>query len=92
MSDIVLRITSMAGVLLVQAWLAWNFIKYQIRLWREYTAATSPKKREQRKKTKKETPKKKIEEQIEEDSEEEVSEEKNGGMKLRNKREAKKTQ
>ncbi|KXJ16752.1 translocating chain-associated membrane protein 1 [Exaiptasia diaphana] len=87
-----IRVTAMAGVILVQAWLAWNFIKYQIRLWREYSAASSPKKREQRKKVKKETPKKKVEDQNEDESEEELSEEKNGGMKLRNKRETKKIQ
>lgn len=86
------RITSMSGVILVQAWLAWNFIKYQIKVWREYTAASSPKKKEQRKKVKKETPKKKVEGSAEIESEEEKGEDKNGAVKLRNKKEAKKTQ
>jgi len=87
----------MAAVILMQAWLTWNFIKYQIRLWREYSAATSPKKREPRKKAKKDTPKKKAEEQIEEESnEEDTNEEYNEGVKQKDKaiirKEAKKTQ
>lgn len=41
----------------MQAWLAWNFICYQIRLWRENSipdTATLPKQRENKKKNKKE--------------------------------------
>ncbi|KAK3699550.1 hypothetical protein QZH41_003927 [Actinostola sp. cb2023] len=93
-----IRITAMAGVILVQAWLAWNFIKYQIRLWRENSSASSPKKKEPRKKAKKEQLKKKADEQIEEESDEETAEEKNGGVKQKTadrpvtRKEAKKTQ
>ncbi|KAK2548460.1 Translocating chain-associated membrane protein 1-like 1 [Acropora cervicornis] len=52
-----IRLTAMAGVVLMQAWLAWNFICYQIRVWRENSVtdtARLPKQRENRKKNKKE--------------------------------------
>ncbi|XP_001632163.2 translocating chain-associated membrane protein 1 [Nematostella vectensis] len=75
-----IRITAMAGVLLMQAWLAWNFIYYQIRLWREKVASSSSKKREPRKKPK---AGKKKEEAVEEESEEESMDEKNEAVKVK---------
>ena len=61
----------MAAVILMQAWLAWNFICYQIRMWREYTnAATPSKKKDNKKSRKKESDKKKKEDAVAEDSEE----------------------
>ena len=67
----------MAGVVLMQAWLAWNFICYQIRVWRENSitdTARLPKQRENKKKHKKE------------DSEEaEESEKANGSPRAGNK-------
>ena len=60
----------------MQAWLAWNFICYQIRVWRERaTPATPSKKKETRKKSKKESDKKKKEEAVAEESEEAEAEE-----------------
>ncbi|CAH3171150.1 unnamed protein product [Porites lobata] len=72
-----IRLTAMAGVILMQAWLAWNFICYQIRMWREYAAstATPSKKKDNKKKSKKESEKKKKEEVVAEDSEEADAEE-----------------
>ncbi|CAH3192751.1 unnamed protein product, partial [Porites evermanni] len=67
--NFVIRLTAMAGVILMQAWLAWNFICYQIRMWREYAAstATPSKKKDNKKKSKKESEKKKKEEVVAED-------------------------
>ncbi|XP_067046193.1 translocating chain-associated membrane protein 1-like [Acropora muricata] len=51
-----IRLTAMAGVVLMQAWLAWNFICYQIRVWRENSVTDTsrlPKQRENKKKHKK---------------------------------------
>lgn len=75
----------MAGVILMQAWLAWNFICYQIRLWREHASANAPaKKKDTKKKSKKESEKKKKEEAVAEESEEaepEEYEKRNGSPK-----------
>lgn len=76
----------MAGVILMQAWLAWNFICYQIRVWRERAIIAAPsKKKETKKKNKKETDKKKKEEAAAEESEEaeadEEYEKRNGSPK-----------
>ena len=66
----------MAGVILMQAWLAWNFICYQIRLWREHVSAATPsKKKDAKKKSKKDTDRKKKEEAVAEESEEAEAEE-----------------
>ena len=66
----------MAGVILMQAWLAWNFICYQIRVWRERAITATPsKKKETKKKNKKESDKKKKEEAVAEESEEAEAEE-----------------
>ena len=75
--NFVIRLTAMAAVILMQAWLAWNFICYQIRMWREYAAstATPSKKKDNKKKSKKESEKKKKEEVVAEDSEEADAEE-----------------
>lgn len=71
-----IRLTAMAGVILMQAWLAWNFICYQIRVWRERAIPATPsKKKETRKKSKKESEKKKKEEAVAEESEEAEAEE-----------------
>ena len=71
-----LSITAMSAVILMQAWLAWNFIRFQIKLWREHLAATaSPtKKKDNKKKTKKDTEKKKKKDDGEESEEEEEEE------------------
>ncbi|XP_031555240.1 translocating chain-associated membrane protein 1-like [Actinia tenebrosa] len=83
-----IRATAMAAMVLMQSWLAWNFITYQIRLWREHSAATSPKKKEPRKKAKKDQPKKKVtDDDGEGESDEEVAEE-----KVVTRKETKKTQ
>ena len=69
----------MNGVLLMQAWLAWNFIRFQIRRWRDNsTPVTSPKKRETRKKGKKENDRKKKEDAVDESEEAETEERANG--------------
>ena len=66
----------MDGVILMQAWLAWNFICYQIKVWRERASAAMPsKKKDTRKKGKKESDKKKKEDVVAEDSEEAETEE-----------------
>jgi len=66
----------MAGVILMQAWLAWNFICYQIRVWRDRASAATPsKKKDTRKKGKKEGDKKKKDDAVAEDSEEAEAEE-----------------
>lgn len=80
------RLTAMAGVILMQAWLAWNFICYQIRVWRERAIIATPsKKKETKKKNKKESDKKKKEEAAAEESEEaeadEEYEKRNGSPK-----------
>ena len=76
----------MAGVILMQAWLAWNFICYEIKNWRDRTIAAMPsKKKDTKKKGKKDSDKKKKEEAAAEESEEaeadEEYEETNGSPK-----------
>ena len=75
----------MGLVILMQAWLAWNFICYQIKIWREHAANTaSPsKKKEIKKKNKKDVDKKKKEELVDESDEDEGkdTEKKNGSPK-----------
>ena len=69
------RVIAMSGVLLMQAWLAWNFIRFQIKRWRENASpVASPKKREPKKKGKKENNKKKKEDIGEESEEAETDE------------------
>lgn len=71
-----IRLTAMAAVILMQAWLAWNFICYQIRIWREHASAATPsKKKDTKKRGKKEADKKKKEEAPAEDSDEAEAEE-----------------
>lgn len=66
-----IRLTAMAAVILMQAWLAWNFICYQIKLWRERVSAATPsKKKDTKKKSKKDSDKKKKEETFVEESDE----------------------
>lgn len=61
----------MAAVILMQAWLAWNFICYQIKLWHERVSAATPsKKKDTKKKSKKDSDKKKKEETFVEESDE----------------------
>lgn len=55
----------MVAVILMQAWLAWNFICYQIKQWRERASAAAPsKKKDNKKKSKKDSDKKKKEEAV----------------------------
>lgn len=75
-----IRLTAMAGVVLMQAWLAWNFICYQIRVWREHSSNATPSKiKEVKKKTKKEADKKKKNDVVPEESEEAKENEKPNG-------------
>ena len=64
----------------MQAWLAWNFICYQIRVWREHSSNATPSKiKEVKKKTKKEADKKKKNDVVPEESEEAKENEKPNG-------------
>ena len=75
----------MAAVILMQAWLAWNFICYQIRVWREHTSTATPsKKKDTKRKGKKEADKKKKDDAEEsEEAEVEEYEKTNGSPKAK---------
>ena len=67
----------MAGVILMQAWLAWNFICYQIRVWRERAIIATPSKKKEIKKKKEEA----AAEESEEAEADEEYEKRNGSPK-----------
>lgn len=75
----------MAAVILMQSWLAWNFICYQIRVWREHASTATPsKKKDTKRKGKKDADKKKKDDAEEsEEAEVEEVEKTNGSPKAK---------
>ena len=71
----------MTASILMQAWLAWNFIRFQIKRWRENQASNAPTPKKKRAKKDQEKKKKRCNEEEEEASG--TEHEANGSAKLK---------